>query len=65
MRSLRYELTEAQWRRIEPLLPERHGTVGRPVEDNRRFVNGVLWVISLGNALGGPAGTLWQVQERP
>jgi transposase len=48
MGRLRYELTEVQWRRIEPLLPGRVGTVGRPAEDNRRFVNGVLWVIRSG-----------------
>ncbi len=48
MGSLRYELSEAQWRRLEPLLPDRSGTVGRPAEDNRRFVNGVLWVIRSG-----------------
>ncbi len=48
MGSLRYELSEAQWRRLEPLLPGRAGTVGRPAEDNRRFVNGVLWVIRSG-----------------
>lgn len=45
---LRYELSEAQWRRIEALLPGRAGQVGRPAEDNRRFVNGVLWVIRSG-----------------
>ncbi len=44
----RYELTELQWRRIEPLLPGRGGTVGRPAEDNRRFVHGVLWVLRSG-----------------
>lgn len=48
MGSLRYELSEAQWRRLEPLLPGRLGTVGRPAENNRRFVNGVLWVIRSG-----------------
>ncbi len=48
MGSLRYELSEAQWRRLEPLLPGRVGTVGRPAENNRRFVNGVLWVIRSG-----------------
>jgi len=48
MGSLRYELSEAQWRRIEGLLPGRAGTVGRPAEDNRRFVNGVLWVVRSG-----------------
>ncbi len=48
MGSLRYELTEAQWRRLELLLPGRVGTVGRPAEDNRRFVNAVLWVVRSG-----------------
>ncbi len=44
----RYELTEVQWRRIEPLLPGRAGTVGRPALDNRLFVHGVLWVLRSG-----------------
>ena len=48
MGSLRYELSEGQWRRLELLLPGRVGMVGRPAEDNRRFVNGVLWVIRSG-----------------
>ena len=48
MGSLRYELSEVQWRRLEFLLPGRAGTVGRPAEDNRRFVNGILWVIRSG-----------------
>ncbi len=48
MGSLRYELSEGQWRRLESLLPGRLGMVGRPAEDNRRFVNGVLWVIRSG-----------------
>ena len=48
MGVLRYELSEAQWRRIESLLPGQVGQVGRPAEDNRRFVNGVLWVIRSG-----------------
>ena len=48
MGSLGYELSEGQWRRLELLLPGRVGTVGRPAEDNRRFVNGVLWVIRSG-----------------
>lgn len=48
MGALRYELSEGQWRRIESLLPGRVGMVGRPAEDNRRFVNGVLWVVRSG-----------------
>ncbi len=48
MAPTRYELTEAQWWRVEPLLPRRVGTVGRPAKDNRRFVNAVLWVVRSG-----------------
>jgi transposase len=44
----RYELTEAQWRRIEALLPGKHGDPGRSGADNRLFVNGVLWVLRSG-----------------
>ena len=41
----RYELTEAQWSRIQDLLPGRTESVGRTAVDNRVFVNGVLWVL--------------------
>jgi len=44
----RYELSEAQWRRIEPLLPGKAGDPGRTAADNRSFVNGVLWVLRSG-----------------
>ena len=44
----RYELSEAQWRRIEDLLPGKPGDPGRTAEDNRLFVNGVLWVLRSG-----------------
>ncbi len=36
-------LREDQWDRIAGRLPVFSGTVGRPVEDNRRFVEGVIW----------------------
>ena len=39
----RYGLRDDQWERIEGLLPGRKGQVGRPGEDNRRFVEGVVW----------------------
>lgn len=38
---MRYELTEAQWRRLEPLLP-RSGRGGQ-WKDHRRIINGILW----------------------
>jgi transposase len=44
----RYELTGAQWRRIEGLLPGKKGDAGRLATDNRLFVNGVLWVLRSG-----------------
>src|ERR1700759_4485915 len=44
----RYELTDAQWSRIAPLLPGKAGDPGRSGVDNRLFVNGVLWVLRSG-----------------
>ncbi|HML92979.1 IS5 family transposase [Methyloceanibacter sp.] len=44
----RYELSDAQWRRIEHLLPGKPGDPGRRGRDNRLFVNGVLWVLRSG-----------------
>jgi putative transposase len=43
----RYELNDAQWRRIEAMLPGKAGDPGR-TGDNRLFVNGVLWVLRSG-----------------
>jgi putative transposase len=48
MASKRYELGEAQWVRIGPLLPGKAGDPGRTAADNRLFVNGVLWVLRSG-----------------
>lgn len=42
MRS--YELREDQWVRIKDSLPGKVGDRGRSGEDNRRFVEAVLWV---------------------
>lgn len=48
MSAKRYELNQAQWERIEPLLPGKAGDPGRTATDNRLFVNGVLWVLRSG-----------------
>ncbi len=48
MATKRYELTEAQWCRIEGLLPGKAGDPGRTGRDNRLFVNAVLWVLRSG-----------------
>ncbi len=44
----RYELSDAQWERVAPLLPGKAGDPGRTGSDNRLFVNGVLWVLRSG-----------------
>jgi transposase len=44
----RYELSEAQWNRIQDLLPGRKESVGRTAADNRVFINGVLWALRSG-----------------
>jgi transposase len=44
----RYELSEAQWQRIERLLPGKLGDRGRTGSDNRLFVNACLWVLRPG-----------------
>ena len=48
MAPKRYELNEAQWRRIAALLPGKAGDPGRTGSDNRLFVDGVLWVLRSG-----------------
>jgi putative transposase len=45
---IRRELTNAQWRLIENLLPGKEGDKGRHGEDNRLFVDAVLWVLRTG-----------------
>jgi transposase len=44
----RYELNDEQWARIADLLPGKKGDPGRTGQDNRLFVNGVLWVLRTG-----------------
>jgi len=44
----RYELTDEQWQRLQPLLPPQKAKTGRPALDHRRIVNGILWVLRSG-----------------
>ncbi len=38
-------LTDEQWKRIQPLLPPEHtGKKGRPRKDDRTMLNGMLWM---------------------
>ena len=44
----RYQLSTSQWRQMEGFLPGRPGSGGVTAKDNRKFVNGVLWVLRSG-----------------
>jgi len=45
---IRRELGDFDWRRIERLVPGKAGDKGRHGEDNRLFVDAVLWVARAG-----------------
>src|SRR5204862_158838 len=45
---IRRELTDRQWQRIEKLVPGKKGDKGRAGEDNRLFVDAVLWIMRTG-----------------
>lgn len=44
----RHELSDEQWAQIEPLLPGRKGDPGRSGENNRLFVDAVVWIAKTG-----------------
>lgn len=46
----RYEISDDNWERIAPLLPGKKSDPGRTAEDNRRFINAVLWIARSGAA---------------
>src|SRR5258708_35959850 len=43
-------LTEVQWKKIAPLLPKarKHRKGGRPWIENRRVLEGILWILRSG-----------------
>lgn len=45
----RDDLDDRVWARLEPRLPGRVGEWGGIAEDNRRFVNAVLWILRTGS----------------
>jgi transposase len=44
----RHELTDSQWNLIKDHLPGKRSDPGRTAKDNRRFVDGVLWLARTG-----------------
>jgi transposase len=39
------ELTDAEWDRVQSLLPPQRPPTGRPRHDHRTLLNGILWVL--------------------
>jgi putative transposase len=66
----RHELTDAQWKQIEPLLPGKVGDPGRSAADNRLFVNAVLYVLNTSIPWAdlpqrfGKFNTIWKRYDR-
>jgi len=60
----RGDLTDQQWQRLEPLLPPEKPWTGRPNEDHRQILNGILWIHRTGAPWrdlprrDGPVGTV-------
>ena len=47
----RYELTDEEWERIRGYFPEREaGQKGRPRNEDRPILNGILWIVRSGAA---------------
>jgi transposase len=44
----RGDLTNAQWERLQPLLPPQKPKIGRPSHDHRTILNGILWILRTG-----------------
>lgn len=62
----RHELTEEQWAVIQPLIPKQLPGPGRKRADDRRTLNGILFVLKTGCAWGdmpreyGSPTTCWR-----
>ena len=44
----RGDLNERQWKRLMPLLPAQKPKTGRPNNDHRITINGILWILRTG-----------------
>lgn len=68
--SHRYAISDADWERVQHLLPGRPGQHGGVAQDNRRFLDAVLWVARTGAPWAdlpgrlGIANTQWRRFDR-
>ena len=44
----RHDISDRLWEKLKPHLPGRKGSVGRPANDNRLYINGVFWILRTG-----------------
>jgi transposase len=44
----RGDLSDRQGQQLQPLLPSRKPATGRPANDHRTMINGILWVLRTG-----------------
>jgi transposase len=44
----RHDISDRMWELLDPHLPGRRGNWGRVAQDNRRFINAVLWIFRTG-----------------
>ena len=44
----RHDISDKLWNKLSPHLPGGSGKVGRRAEDNRRFLDAVLWILRTG-----------------
>ena len=44
----RHEISDEQWDKVKNLLPGKPDDPGRTAQDNRRFLNAVLWIAKTG-----------------
>ena len=44
----RHELTDEQWRLVEPLIPQDKARTGRPPHERRVLINGIFWILHTG-----------------
>ncbi len=44
----RYEISDEAYERLQPMLSGKPGDPGRNADDNRRFINAVLWIARTG-----------------
>ena len=66
----RHAISDADWERVKDLLPGRPGQHGGVAEDNRRFLDAVLWIARTGAAWRdlperlGPWNSQWRRFDR-